>query len=351
MSEFRMWLAAATGLALVATASPATAQQRLFADESQLTVQIDAPIGRLLRTAKRSTEPLPGAFIIQSGAGAQTLPVQISARGFTRRTGDFCAFPPLKLDFDRPALQNTLFQGQNKLKLVTHCKPTPSFEQLQVLEYTAYRLYNAVTPMSFRVRPLQVTYHDNESQRPDVTRFAFLIEDAKAMAKRNDRVELDLQPGQISSATLDAEAASVYALFQLMIGNLDWEYVTGPPGDSCCHNSKVIAREGATSGHIPVPYDFDFAGFVDAPYAVPPDSISVPSVRTRYYRGLCRFNAALPAAAAVLREKRAAINAVIASETRLSDSNRERSQTYIDGFYELLDNPQRFDREVVRRCR
>ncbi len=345
------WLGAA-GLFLATTATPATAQSRLFSEDTPLTLSIDAPFNTLVRAAKNSTAPHPATLTIHPTTGApQPFPLQISARGFTRRTGDFCVFTPLKLDFDRPAMQGTLFQGQNKLKLVTHCRPQPSYEQLLVLEYTSYRLYNAITPLSFRVRPAQITYHDNEGRRADVTRFAFLIEDADAMAKRNGRVELEVLPNQVSSAQLDPQATALLALFQLMIGNLDWEFVAGPPGDNCCHNGKIIAREGATSGHIPVPYDFDFSGFVDAPYAVPPDIINVQSVRSRYYRGLCRTNDQLPAAAALLRDRRAAFAAVISGETRLSDANRERSQRYLDDFFELLDNPTRFEREVVRRCR
>lgn len=346
-----LWLGMA-GLAFAAAATPASAQARLFSEDTQLNVSIEAPLNKLIRAAKNSTDPFPGTFTLHPASGAaQLFPMQISARGFTRRTGDFCNFPPLKLDFDRPALQGTLMQGQNKLKLVTHCRPQAAYEQQLVLEYTAYRLYNAVTPLSFRVRPLQVTYHDTDGQRPDVTKFGFVIEDADELAKRNGRVELEVQPNQVSSTQLDAPASALYALFQFMIGNLDWEYVTGPPGDTCCHNSKILAREGATSGHMPVPYDFDFSGFVDAPYAVPPDSINVPSVRARYYRGFCRTNDQLSAAAAVMRDHRAAFAAVIAGEARLTAGNRERSQKYIDDFFEILDNPTRFEREITRRCR
>jgi hypothetical protein len=333
-------------------AAPASAQKRLFAEESAVTFTLNAPFGQLVRTAENSTTPFPGTIALSAEGGApQSFPLQISARGFTRRTGDFCLFPPIKLDLDKPAMRGTVFEGQNKLKLVTQCRPPASYEQLLVMEYMTYHLYNVVTPMSFRVRPAQVTYHDADGRRPDVTQFAFLIEDTDDVAKRNDRVELELTPNQISSAQLDPQAAAVYGLFELMVGNLDWEYVTGPPGDTCCHNTKIIAREGATSGHIPVPYDFDFSGLVDAPYATPPDNVRVENVRSRYYRGLCRHNEQLPAAAAILQGHRAAFAAVIAAEPRLSAANRQRSQRYLEEFFEILDNPGRFDREVVRRCR
>ena len=39
-----------------------------------------------------------------------------------------------------------------------------------------------------------------------------------------------------------------------------------------------------------MPYDFDYSGLVDAPYAVPPDSIHLANVRVRRYRGFCLHN-------------------------------------------------------------
>jgi hypothetical protein len=341
-------LLAAAAAALVLGPTAAGAQTRLFSEETPVTATLEAPFAKLVRGARNNTDPYPARLTV---AGAAPVDLEVAPRGLTRRTGGICTFPPLRLDFKRAEMRGTLLEGQNKLKLVAHCKPQPSFEQLLVLEYTAYRLYNAVTPMSFRVRPLQVTYTDTEGRRDDGTRFAFLIEDADDMARRNGRVEFEVAPNEISSAQLDPQAAAVYGLFQYMIGNLDWEYVAGPPGDTCCHNNKLIGRQGATAGHIPVPYDFDFSGFVDAPYATPPDVIPVRDVRTRYYRGLCRFNDQVPAAVTVLQGKRAAFNAVLASETRLTPANRANAQRYLDDFFETVADPNKVQREIIRRCR
>ena len=340
------------GLCLAVLGAPASAQTRLFSDDTPIAFTLTAPFGKLVRAARSGTDAFPAtlALTAPSGAGAP-IPLQLSPRGLTRRTGGYCLFPPLKLDFETAGVQGTVFQGQNKLKLVTHCKPAPAYEQLYIQEYLIYRLYNLLTPISFRVRPARVTYHDGDGQRDDVTRFGFLIEPIDAMARRNGLTALDPTATLVPSAQLDPRTMETMALFEFMIGNLDWDPASGPPGEPCCHNVKLLIRQGGAAGNIPVPYDFDFSGLVDAPYAVPPDNIRVPNVRVRAFRGYCRNNDQLPAAVATFREHRAAMAAVIAGEALLTPANRQGAQAYIDDFFAVLDDPQRLDREITRRCR
>jgi hypothetical protein len=270
----------------------------------------------------------------------------------SRRVGGFCVFPPLRIDFENNQLRETLFRGQNRLKLTTHCRPNANYEQLYVLEYTAYRLYNEITPFSFRVRPLRVTYHDTDGRRRDETHFGFFTEDESDLARRNSRVALEVETRAVTVAQLDAAAAARAALFEFMIGNLDFDMLQSAAGRDCCHNVRLLAaNETARTGIVPAPYDFDHSGFVSAPYATPPEGIDVPNVRTRVYRGYCAHNDQLPAAIALFQERRAAINAVIAGETRLVGQRRQAAQRYIDDFYAVIADPQRVQRQLIDRCR
>ena len=94
----------------------------------------------------------------------------------------------------------------------------------------------------------------------------------------------------ISASQLDPDAAARFAVFEYMISNLDWAMTAGQPGQDCCHNSRLAGRPGTATGLVGVPYDFDYSGLVDAPYAVPPDGIHVSNVRVRRYRGFCAHN-------------------------------------------------------------
>ena len=44
----------------------------------------------------------------------------------------------------------------------------------------------------------------------------------------------------------------------------------------------------ADGRYIPIPYDFDMAGFVNAPYATFDESLGIRSVHERVYKGFCR---------------------------------------------------------------
>jgi len=341
------------GLAvLFCCATPAAAQHPLFADNSEVSITIEAPLTTLLRTARRNTDPHPGALILTGQGEPQRYNIVLSARGMSRRITNFCSFPPLRVDFENNQLRETFFRGQNELKLTTHCRGNANYTQLYVLEYTAYRLYNEISPMSYRVRPLRVTYRDTEGRRDQDTQFGFFVEDDDDVARRNNRVALDIETGVARSSQLDPDAAARVALFQYMIGNLDWDMVESAEGRDCCHNNRLLARaEGDMQALIPAPYDFDFSGFVSAPYALPPEGLSVQNVRTRLYRGYCMHNDRLPAAIAHFQSRREAINALIAGETRLSDERRATARRYIDGFYEVISDPERVQRQLVDRCR
>jgi hypothetical protein len=202
------------------------------------------------------------------------------------------------------------------------------------------------------VRPVRVTYHDTDNGRRDDTRWGFLIEDDNDVAHRNHRVKLDVQSGDVAAAGLDPEAATRAALFEYMISNLDWDMVSGHAGDPCCHNNKLIGlTAGARTNVVPLPYDFDYSGLVNAPYAMPPEGIRVRDVRTRYYRGYCRFNDQLPAVIADVRARRGEFYGVIDNEQRLDASHKRAAHAFLDGFFNVLDDPARVASELTNHCR
>lgn len=339
---FALALSAATA----SGALPAAAQTALFGEHTELEMVVEGPVQTVVRRAARNVDPVPVTVTVTGQP--QTWAAQLEPRGISRRTGGICNFPPLRLDFGDD-VRGTLFRGQNRIKVVTRCRGGAAYEQLTVLEYTAYRLYNEITPLSYRVRPARITYRD----RSDQTQFNFMIEDVDDLARRNDRlVALDVGAGELNSAMLQPRATTLYSLFQFMIGNLDWDMVAARAGEDCCHNSRLLAANaGARQGLIPTPYDFDYSGFVNAPYALAPESVPVRTVRQRYWRGYCRFNDELPAAIAHFQSRREAILAVIDGETRLTDARRQSARAFIEEFFEIIGNPAQVERQIVGRCR
>ena len=333
---------ALVGLAMAFMPVPAAASDvPLFGEHD------DTPLSVELRFAQRDVmrsdeddDPVPGEFLLEDGT---VLAVKVSARGKSRRAQ--CDFDPLWIDFKKKDTAGTIFAGQNKLKLVTHCAAKYARKDYMATEYLVYRLFNLLTDASFRVRPLNVTYVDNARDKSE-TRVAFFIEHKKGLAKRLgvEIVEVDkLQQGR-----LDMDYAALVAVFQLMVANTDYSMLSGPPGDECCHNVVPI---DAPSGVQGVPYDFDSTGFVDPPYAAPIESLGIRRLSQRLYRGYCAHNDQLAGAIAELQRQRDAIYELLNGFTAMPAYNAKRKVNFVDAFYEILDNPKQVQRKIIKKCR
>ena len=312
-------------LGLLVAASGATAAEPgtpLFADDQVLRLTIRGPIGQVTSGEDRS-RVVPATL----STGAETLPIRLSPRGITRLRKETCRFPPLRVEFSGAPPATSLFAGQRRLKLVTHCRPAEAHQQYLLLEYAAYKLYNQLTPLSFRARLAQIDYVE-DSGKPVTSRFGFFIEDLGDVARRNGISEARVG-ARIPVATLSPADAGRFAVFQYLIANLDWAMQAGPANDTCCHNSRLIQAAGSPS-MTTVPYDFDYSGFVDAPYAVPPESVRVSSVKVRRYRGFCRHNAEALTAARQAYAMRPQLLATLAATPGLDARTVRKASAFLE---------------------
>lgn len=304
----------------------------LFASDTPIQLRIQGPIASLV--GNRSEASRPGTMV----ADGVTYSIALSPRGITRRTSDICDFPPLRVTLTQAAPPGSLFAHQRRLKLVTHCKRPVDFQQKVLLEYAAYRLYNLMTPQSFRARLANIDYVD-ESGKPYISRVGFFIEDFDDVAKRNDLRDAH-QGSLVPLEQIDATSGGRFAVFEYLISNYDWSMRAAPRGEECCHNGRLLA--GAAGGFVPVPYDFDFSGLVSAPYAGPPESVPIDNVRQRNYRGYCSHVAPARTAAAQAAAQRASYLGLFATIPGLDAKNQERAVSFIRGFFADVDSGKIF---------
>jgi hypothetical protein len=323
--------------------APLAAQRAspLFASDEPIHLVISAPVNTLMRD-RRGTAPVAGTLVDPSG---HALPISLSLRGITRRTSDVCDFAPLRVEFTGRPAPTSLFAGQKKLKLVTHCGN--SYEQNELLEYAAYRMYNLLTPRSFRVRLANIDYRDPNG-RSISSHYGFFIEDLKDVAQRNG-VNVSHAPNRIPMADLSPLDSARYALFQHMIANHDWSMRAGPAGKDCCHNAELIGpvAAGAT---IPIPYDFDYSGMVGASYAVPPAEMKISSVKQRFFRGYCANNAQAITVAQQFRAARPQILGVLAQTPGLQPRTQQRASAFLNGFFADIATDADVSTKVLKRC-
>ena len=329
---------------LVAAPAAAAGPKPLFEASDTIRISIRGPIKTLVQT--RSSTPVAATLTTAAG---ESLPIMLSVRGITRRKSEICDFPPLRVEFSRPPPPTSLFAGQHRLKLSTHCNNSASYQQYELLEYAAYRMYNAVTPVSFRVRLANVDYVQDDG-RPVISRLGFFIEDVDDIAKRNGLRELRA-PSLIPVSTLSPADSARYAIFEHMIANHDWSMRANVEGEECCHNSKLVGRGGLGPGEaMPIPYDFDFSGLVSPPYAGPPPDFGIATVRDRYFRGYCAHAAHFGPVAAQFRAVRPQILAALASTPQLDERNIRRASAFVDQFFAKIATDKDVAANLVKRC-
>ena len=341
-TTMRLWAAA---LALLCTGASAAEPKPLFAAASAIHHTLHPPAVAFQQHGAQGDAAFPATV---SAEGEAPLPVTLSLRGITRRQHDICQFPPLRITFAQKPPEASVFAGQKKLKLTTHCRAAADFQRFPLIEYATYRIYNLLTPLGFYARLAQIDYVDTKGKLV-ISRLGFLLEDEKDVARRNGLAEVKA-PSRISPAALKPADAGRVAMFEYMIGNLDWAMTAGPAGTACCHNVKLLGGEGATTAFVPVPHDYDFSGLVDAPYATPPDGIPVANVRVRFYHGHCRYNAEAAIAAADMLARKAAILGVLDGLPQLDAAARRKAQAYLAGFFDQVAQGPGGVAKILRTC-
>ena len=311
-----------------------------FDTQDPIEVTLTANIGKL-RGDKRPDPPWRPATISYKGldGNSLTVPLQARTRGIWRLR--MCDFPPLRLNFSGETSKGSIFHKLDKPKLVSYCQDDDSYEQYILQEFQLYRIYQLLTPVSHRARLLRLTYADSASGKVRTKRYGFLLEEPKAIAARLGGKVVD-QKGALPS-DLDPDQDALLGVFQYMIGNTDFS-IAG------LHNVELLLKEDGIA--MPIAYDFDFAGAVNARYAIPDSSLHIPNVRRRVFRGYCTDAASYARAFALFIEKRPQIYALYSDEIgKLIDGGRvKETLRYFDEFYETINDPRSARRSIIEPC-
>jgi hypothetical protein len=317
----------------------------LFDSDTPLDLVFEFPVNTIVR--KADDRPVVEGSVLYTDENGQQVKVGLTMTTRGKSRLEHCTFPPLSANFGKQERKNTLFDGQKKLKIATHCRNGNTYARYLLQEYSIYRAFNVLTEKSFRVRMINATYRDAEGKNKDLSASAFFIESDNEVADRLGMETRDVS--MINPSQLDSTYASLFALFQFLIANTDWSTLKGPGEEGCCHNGKVIAPPGSGSGWLVVPYDFDQAGIINTKYSMPADGLGLRSVRQRLYRGRCGHEAQLDATIALFNARRQELEAALLPEA-LPDRYRKSSLSYIDDFYRIINDPLEREKNIENRC-
>ena len=204
----------------------------------------------------------------------------------------------------------------------------------------AYKIYEAISSDSLRVRLVHVTYRDSAGRLAPLERYAFFTEHFDSFARRHGVAVPSKQ--LFDPRTADPNALAVFDLFQYAIGNTDWSAVKG-------HNVLIVASESGLA--TPVPFDFDFSGLVDAQYASVSPELGIRSVRQRVFRGICDPKTEWDAVFAHFAARRKEVLALADDIPALEPRQRDRAVEYLSGAFATFASPERRQALIVDACR
>jgi len=310
----------------------------LFEKDEVLDITLSGNVRDLLYDRYDNAKSHPMQLLYLNDDSTQiSLKTQMKTRGHFRKLKENCTYPPLSVNFIKSdTLQASLFQQQRKLKLVMPCQG----DKYIIREWLAYKIYNLITPLSFRARLVNIKLADTKSKRTTGFLLGMLLEEEQQMAKRNGSIGVvrKLKPGQ----TTEKPFLNM-AVFEYLIGNTDWSI-------QYLQNIKLVAKDSLEVATA-VPYDFDHSGIVNAPYALPPQMLELASVKERRYRGFCTtdmtdFNETIEL---FNRLKNDIYNLYINCKL-IDEKYRKSTISYLDEFYATINNPQALAKEFGYPC-
>jgi hypothetical protein len=313
----------------------------IFNSDQILPVTITSDFKNLVkRKFKDEYQPATIEIILFDSIKVKT-EIAIRPRGKFRR--EFCYFPPIKMKFPKKEAFFKQFQEFNEVKLVGNCKSGDLYKTYILQEYYVYKMYNLLTPFSYRVRLLKVKYIDISGKKKPRDNYAFVIESTDQMAERLNGA--DFERKGLNAHLIDRKTGTIMELFQFMVGNTDYSIAN-------MHNIKFIKVADANHPRpVAIPYDFDYCGLINTFYAVPHERVPIENVRQRYYKGGCRELSEYEEAFKIFYDKRADIESLFKNSENLTDGSRKGPLDYIDEFYKIIGNKSSAKSYIVNNCR
>ena len=294
---------------------------------------------KALTANKMKMQDQPATITMQFADNSKfTGEVNVRARGISRK--ETCNMPPLMVNFKSSV---SGLSRLDKLKLVCGCSTSAEEERMALKEYLAYKIYNQLTDLSFRVRLALITYEDSRGKRKPFTQYGFFIEDVDVMAKRNGYKELNKIV--FNQTAINRKNMTLVEIFQYMIGNTDWSV-------PAYHNIKLVKkRNDESTPPSAVPYDFDYCGLVNAYYAKPSELLSIEKVTDREFRGFPKSMEELQQVISIFMKQKENIYKLIEEFDPLADKYKKETTEFLNDFYKIIGDARLIQKELIDKAR
>lgn len=303
--------------------------------EANIKLKLTTDFKKLTRNKlKEEEQEATVEFLTASGDMIIAADIKLRARGNMRK--QVCTLPPIKFNFSRKELSKLGYKSADKLKMVLVCRESNYDQEKLYKEYFLYGLYQIISPNGVRAKLIDVEVYDKkDNKKKDFT--GFIVEDEDAFAMRHDARILGGN-SVINSTVLHRESFVNMYLFQYMIANTDW---------SIGHkHNMILAKMPQLDKLIPLPYDFDYSGFVGQSYAIPSPELPIRNVNQRYFLPYVVTEEEFDQAALAFQNIKQKLLDHCDKATYMSDKTLKSIKNYILDFYEELDRPDKMKKNL-----
>ena len=312
---------------------------KLFLDESPLEIKLSIAI-KDVKAITSDTVYTPYIMMFKVGDVWDSIKVEVRARGEFRRKE--CYYPPLRVKIKKGAAKGTIFEGNKSLKLVMPCKQVKD-NMLIMKEYICYQMDEPTTKYTFNTRLVNLEFSDLNNKKVTGVKFqGFFIEDDDIVAERHKgKIVEDLK---LHPKALQDSNSVRHDIFQYMVANTDWS-------TTFLHNAKLIQLDESKK-YIPLAYDFDMSGFVNAPYATVNETLGISSVTDRLYRGFCRDPNVIQAIRAEYVGNEQVIMDIVKRYEKDFDAKTYSGMVkYMQEFFTTMKSDGKFKAAILDKCR
>ena len=289
---------------------------RLVADGDTVRLTLDTEWRKMVRNkAKKAYQVL--RLTVDTQEKQFTFPGKIRTRGNVRL--QVCDNPSLKIKLNKDSLVAAGFSSVNDLKLVLQCSNSELGLSYLRREQLAYQLYEVYSEHYHRTVPVVLTI----AGAPDV--HAFLVEEEEQLSARYGQV---VEPERASTRGMNRRAYVNLCLFNFLILNTDWQIFNR-------HNVELVA-DSISGRLIPIPYDFDYSGFVSTSYAIPLEVLNIASVHVPKWKGRNVTEEELLRGAAHFLARADTVRTMIEKYPNLRPYARKRLLRRLAAFHEIL---------------
>lgn len=315
----------------------------LFLNQEPVPIKLKMSIKDVKKNTNDSTYLESMLYFKNNSEVYDSLKIELRARGNNRREN--CYYAPLKLKLSKSDSKETPFVGNKKLKLVLPCLIESNNDDFVIKEYMAYKLYEIVTPIHYKTRLLNIEFIEDKGKRFKSNELkGFLIEDIDNVAKRHNGNEMKRR---VMPLQQDGLASVRNSFFQYMIANTDYSTMYN-------HNGKLLFLDKKI---VPLPYDFDMSGLVDASYAVVSNvqnmNLDITEVTERAYKGYKRDEQLFELVRQeFINNKPKMFETIDSLEKYFQDNNQFiRAKRFIESFFDIIQDDKSFKRRILDKAR